>query len=236
MNSRFSDALLARKKAGYIPVIPDIKCTSPKIGDLLRGRDPLEAAQRLVGAGAPVMSVVTEPHEFGGSIDLLQRIVLGTKVPILRKDFIRSKTDLAITKESGAEAVLLICSILTYPTLMELHDEALRIGLEPLVEAHTSEELHWAAQIGARLVGINNRNILELEKDDGTVAATALLAEQKPKNVILISESSIQNPAEAQAAIRAGADAVLVGTALWQAENMAEFYQALSQAVGDTVL
>ncbi len=235
MNTKFSDALTARKDAGFIPVIPDIKCTSPKIGDLLRGRDPVEAAVSLVKAGAPVLSVVTESHHFGGSLELLREIVHVCQVPVLRKDFIMGKTDLAITKASGAEAVLLICAKLTYPTLVELYDEALKIGLEPLVEAHTAEELQWAEKIGAKLVGINNRDILELEKDDGSVSATEMLAAHKPINTLLISESSIQNPTEAQAAISAGADAVLVGTALWQAENMSELYQALSQAGGDLV-
>jgi len=111
--------------------------------------------------------------------------------------------------------------------------EALAIGLEPLVEAHTREELGWAGGIGARLVGINNRNILELEKDDGTVSATQLLAEYKPENALLISESSIQTPLEGQAAIRAGADVLLIGTALWQAEDMAASYQAFSRGIGN---
>ncbi|MDF9409463.1 indole-3-glycerol-phosphate synthase [Pelotomaculum isophthalicicum JI] len=231
MNTRFSDALLARKKAGFLPVIPDIKCASPKEGDLLRGRDPVEAAKLLAKAGAPALSVVTEPKNFGGSLELLERIAAETKLPILRKDFITSVEDLKLTKTCGAEAVLLICAIQPFPLLMELYGEALKIGLEPLVEAHTKEELIMAGKTGAKLVGINNRNILELEKDDGTVYATALLAAYKPKDAILISESSIQTPAQAQAAVRAGADAVLIGTAIWQAENMRERYLALSEGL-----
>jgi Indole-3-glycerol phosphate synthase len=235
MNTKFSDALIARKQAGFIPVIPDIKCTSPKEGDLLRGRDPLESAKLLAEAGAPALSVVTEHKAFGGSLELLKRIAAGTKLPVLRKDFITCIDDLKITKDCGAEAVLLICAIQPRPLLMELYDEALKIGLEPLVEAHTEEELSWVGKIGAKLVGINNRNILELEKDDGTVSATELLSAYAPINAVLISESSIQTPAEAQAAIRAGADAVLIGTAIWQAENMGECYLALSKGIGDHV-
>ena len=235
MNTKFSDALIARKEAGFIPVIPDIKCTSPKIGDLLRGRDPLESAKLLAEAGAPALSVVTECNAFGGSIELLKRITKGTKLPVLRKDFITCTDDLKITKDCGAEAILLICAIQTFPSLVKLYNQALKIGLEPLVEAHTEEELIWAGNIGAKLVGINNRNILELEKDDGTVSATEFLAAYTPKNAILISESSIQTPAEAQAAVRAGADALLIGTAIWQAENMCECYLALSKGPGDHV-
>ncbi|GAB6194150.1 indole-3-glycerol-phosphate synthase [Desulfocastanea catecholica] len=233
MHTRFSDALIARKEAGFIPVIPDIKCTSPKEGDLLRGRDPLAVARLLAQAGAPALSVVTETKDFGGSLDLLRQLAKATTLPILRKDFITSVEDLTLTRECGAQAVLLICALHTLPALTNLYRQALKIGLEPLVEAHTEEELGWAGKIGAKLVGINNRNILELEKDDGTVSATELLARHKPKNALLISESSIRTPAEGQAAIRAGAEVLLIGTALWQAENMAASYQAFSRGSGD---
>lgn len=87
MTTRFSDSLKARKQAGFIPVIPDIKCTSPKEGDLLRGRDPVEAARLLAEAGAPALSVVTEPKNFGGSLELLERIAAAIKLPVLRKGF-----------------------------------------------------------------------------------------------------------------------------------------------------
>lgn len=229
MSTMFSASLTARKKAGFTPVIPDIKCRSPKEGDLLRGRDPVEAAVLLAEAGAPAISVVTEPKNFGGSLELLAKIAAKTKLPILRKDFITCEDDLKMTKDAGAAAILLICATQPVQRLIELYEASLRIGLEPLVEAHTKEELLLGGQLGAKLLGINNRNILELEKDDGNVSATELLARYKPKGAILISESSILTPAEAQAAIRAGADAVLIGTAIWQAENMRECYLALSQ-------
>lgn len=230
MNTRFSNALIARKEAGFIPVIPDIKCISPKEGDLLRGRDPLAVAQLLAQAGAPALSVVTETKEFGGSLDLLRQLAKNTTLPILRKDFITSREDLTLSRECGAQAILLICALHALDSLTTLYNEALKIGLEPLVEAHTEEELGWAGKIGAKLVGINNRDILKLEKDDGTVSATELLASHKPKNAILISESSISTPAEGQAAIRAGADVLLIGTALWQADDMAASYQAFSRS------
>lgn len=233
MTTRFSDSLKARKQAGFIPVIPDIKCTSPKEGDLLRGRDPVEAARLLAEAGAPALSVVTEPKNFGGSLELLERIAAAIKLPVLRKDFITCIDDLKVSKDCGAEAILLICATQPFPLLLKLYEEALKIGLEPLVETHTKEELILAGKIGAKLVGINNRNILELEKDEGTVSATELLAKYKPKDALLISESAIQTPAQAQAAVRAGADAVLIGTAIWQADNMFEYYLALSKGMGD---
>lgn len=233
MNTKFSDALIARKQAGFIPVIPDIKCKSPKEGDLLLGRDPLILAKQLVEAGAPALSVVTEQNNFGGSIELLKKIAAGTNVPILRKDFIKSFDELIIAKDSGAQAILLICAMLPFDLLSSLYNKALKLGLEPLVEARTQEELDFTKKIGAKLVGINNRNILELEKDDGTVSATELLSQYASKDALLISESSIKTPAETQFAIKAGADAVLIGTAILQANNIGSFYQTLSEVTGD---
>lgn len=214
---------------GYFPVIPDIKCRSPKEGDLLRGRNPLAAASLLKTAGAPVLSVVTESVNFAGSLQLLSDIVKETGLPVLRKDFIKEKEDLYQTKEAGAVAILLICSMLEEDKLKELYRQALQIGLEPLVEAHREEELLLAEALGARLVGINNRNILALEKDDGTVSATRLLAAHKPAGSFLISESGIRTEGDVLSARAAGADAVLMGTALWQADDMAAVYQSFSR-------
>lgn len=233
MNTKFSEALIKRKQAGFIPVIPDIKCISPKEGDLLRGRDPVKVARLLGKAGAPALSVVTEKENFGGSTELLKMVAKETGLPILRKDFIKRVDDLKITKDCGAEAILLICSMLPFPLLMNLYEESIKIGLEPLVEARTKEELALAGKMGAKLVGINNRNILKLEKDNGTISETQLLAPYAPKDALLISESSIHTPAEAQAAFQAGADAVLIGTAIWQAENLQRFFMELSKGAGD---
>ncbi|MDY6827524.1 MAG: indole-3-glycerol-phosphate synthase [Bacillota bacterium] len=235
MNNRFSSALKARKKSGYVPVIPDIKILSPGEGDLLRGRDPLEAVSQLAAAGAPALSVVTEPAYFGGSIELMESIVEITKLPVLRKDFVKSADDLKVTKDLGAEAVLLICAAHAFTDLAALYGEALNLGLEPLVEAHTKEELEWAGKLGAGLVGINNRNILELEKDKGNISTTELLAAYAPPGAVLVSESSIRTPGEVEAAIKAGADAVLVGTALWLADDLVKYYQGLNQAKGQKI-
>lgn len=210
-------------------MIPDIKCRSPKEGDLLQRRDPVEAAAVLAKAGAPVLSVVTESVHFGGSLRLLEDVVRETGLPVLRKDFIKEKADLYQTKEAGASAILLICSMLEENTLKELYRGALQIGLEPLVEVHNGEELLMAERLGARLIGINNRNILALEKDGGTVASTQQLSAHKPPGSFLISESGILNEGDVQLARLAGADAVLVGTALWQAPDMAAAYQSFSR-------
>lgn len=231
VKTEFSNSIRIRQQAGYIPVIPDIKCRSPKEGDLLRGRDPVATARQLVDAGAPVLSVVTESDNFGGSLELLEQVIRETGVPVLRKDFINSREDLVVTRDIGASAILLISSMLTQEQLLFFYKAAIELGLEPLVETHSIAEILYASKLGAGLVGINNRNIVELELDDGTVEATASLAAYKPEGCLLISESAIATQTDANSAVLAGADAVLVGTSLWQAEDMLDLYAELSQKI-----
>ena len=130
----------------------------------------------------------------------------------------------------GAAAVLLICASMEEGLLRNCYTAALDLGLEPLVEAHTKEELNLAADLHSRLVGINNRDILNLEKDSGTVGRTSSLAKLKPSGSFLISESGIRNPEDVRMALQSGADAVLVGTAIWQARDPAAFYLDLCRA------
>ena len=228
--SRFVECLLAHRQAGYVPVIPDFKMISPADGPLFSGRDVFQAAKDMEAAGAPVLSVVTEAKDFGGSLALLSGMGKAVNVPILRKDFICTAAGIEETARLGAAAVLLICSCLDEALLGFLYRAAVACGLEPLVEAHTAEELHWARNLGARLVGINNRDILALERDGGTVSTTLALAAGKPEGALLISESGIQSPADVRAALAAGAGAVLVGTAIWRAEDPVSFYRELSAA------
>ena len=227
---KFSHAIIDKKNTGAIPVIPDIKCVSPEYGDLLRGRCPVETAILLKNAGAPVMSVVTESKDFGGNLELLRNISDATGLPILRKDFVTCVDDLKISLDHGAAAILLMCATQTEKSLFELYEASLALGLEPLVETHTLDEMRLAIKLGATLVGINNRDITRLERDDGTVANTRSLAEFAPKNAVLISESGIGTSEEARQAIASGADAVLIGTALWMAADMAAFYRELSES------
>lgn len=224
---RFLDALVEAKNKKCNIVIPDIKCFSPKEGDLMRGRSPSEYAKLLEEAGAPVLSVVTEEKEFHGSLDILRDISSVVNVPILRKDFIHTKEDLIITKECGASAILLMCSCLTKDELFMLYEEALNIGLDPFVETHVKEDFEFVNELGAKLVGINNRDILVLERDEGDVSNTLNLASLAPKDCFLVTESSIKNPSEVRSAIKAGADAALVGTAILNSEYTASFYKMM---------
>lgn len=223
----FLTALKNRKANGQAPVIPDIKCFSPKEGDLMRGRDPVRIAGELAAAGACVLSVVTEPSEFHGSPDLLRRICASVSVPVLRKDFLETRDDLLETKEAGASAVLLMYSCLGKDRLEVLYREALSIGLIPFVETHTEEELHWAAELNAPLVGINNRDILQLERDDGDVSHAAALLRSAPQDAFLVVESGLRNGSDVRRAVRCGADAALVGTAILQEDDPAAMYRSM---------
>lgn len=225
---RFTDALRRCSELGNVPVIPDLKVFSPSDGPLFQGRDILDAAKQIERAGAPALSVVTEPSNFHGSLELLCQIAAAVRVPLLRKDFIRTTEDIAQTARCGAAAVLLICSCMDAARLRMLYDAALEYGLEPLVETHSVRELELAASLGAQLVGINNRDILDLERDGGTVETTVQLGAHKPSGAFLISESGIQTPMDVQYALKSGADAVLVGTAIWKAADPFTFYRRLS--------
>ncbi|NLJ76839.1 MAG: indole-3-glycerol-phosphate synthase [Peptococcaceae bacterium] len=228
----FRESLEQKRAVGSIPVIPDIKIKSPKEGNLFLNITPLEAAQLMEKLGAPAISVVSEQEYFGGSLQLLEEVALAVSLPILRKDFIKVEDDLYRTKNCGATAVLLICACLSDERLRMLYDLAIGLSLEPLIEVHTRDELALAENIGARLIGINNRQILTLEKDNGSVSLTQKLAPSAPQEAFLISESGITTPEQARAAIKAGAGSVLVGTAIWKSPDPGGFYEAMSCGEG----
>ncbi|MBR0087029.1 MAG: hypothetical protein IJL98_04740 [Lachnospiraceae bacterium] len=227
----FIEAIKKAKTEGRIPVIPDIKAFSPKEGELLRGRDPAAYAKMLALAGAPALSVVTEEKEFHGSLNMLEDVCRSVDLPVLRKDFIEEEADLDETVNAGASAVLLMAAVLGEEKLERLYWEALKRGLMPLVETHTKAELDFALRLGAPLVGINNRNILELERDDGGVSHAAELL-QTSHDAFIIVESGLASGDDARTAVRAGGDAVLVGTAILQAAEPAEMFRAMSRTSG----
>ena len=194
-------------------IIVDFKPVSPECGDLFRGRDVLAVARRLERAGVLGLSVVTEERHFGGSLRLLREIAEAVDLPVLRKDFIRSEDDLYETADCGAAGVLLIASMVE--NIGRLYEKALSIGLSPLVEVHTRTEMAVAEQLGARYIGINNRDIGRLERDGGSVSLTAELIGYTPKGAFVVSESGIRSREDAGRAVGMGAHAVLVGTAFW---------------------
>jgi indole-3-glycerol phosphate synthase len=219
---RFTAALDAARAAGQLPLISEVKVRSPKEGDLLAGRDPAALARSMEQAGAACLSVVTEGPRFGGSLELLHTLSTAVSLPILRKDFVTDRKDVWATREHGASCLLLMVAMLDWPRLVELHEEARRCGLETLVEVHDEKELRQALTLDLDLLGINNRDIRQLETDDGTIANTLELLRSVPAGLRAISESSIATPGEARSVIDAGGAGVLVGTAILRAGDVGE--------------
>jgi len=239
LQTKCSDALWNKYREDIVPVIPDIKLKSPGEGKLLFQRNPIEYAKVLEAAGAPVISVVTEAEHYGGSVELLFQIAQAVSVPILRKDFITTKKQLKESLLMGASGVLLISAIMKEELLQELVSEAIKLGLEPLVETHNEEELKKAKKMGLTFLGINNKNILEWEVDEGNVKTTeklaalitntsGSLAELAGMHCFILSESSISSQEDILRAIACGCHGVLVGTAILKATNPVEMFKKLS--------
>jgi indole-3-glycerol phosphate synthase len=234
MSHGLAGSIRTRQEAGVMPVLSEIKVRSPKDGDLLRGRDPEELATAMAGAGIAGLSIVTAPDEFGGDVEIVRRIRPRVDVPILRKDFIREVSDLDETVEAGADAILLTVSLLDDETLGVLHAAAHARGLETLIETHSEAELARVGALGLQpdLLGINNRDIRLLERDDGDVSQTERRGghrrpgppHRRPRREgqLLLSESSIDGAQAVRRARGAGADAVLVGTWILTADDPVE--------------
>lgn len=210
-----------RQQAGLLPVLSEIKVRSPKEGDLLGGRDPVALAQEMATCPIAGLSVVTESVYFGGNLDLIRNIRPQLALPILCKDFLRLPVDLEGPAAAGADAILLIVTLLTDVQLLNLHAAAQALGLETLVEAHTVAEVERIVRLGLQpdLLGINNRDIRVHEVDDGDVSLTEQVAKAIPPGTLLLSESAIRHAADAKRARNAGAAAVLVGTAILRAAD-----------------
>ncbi len=234
MSNAFSRAILGAREKGRVPLVVDIKPVSPRDGDLVGSRDPAALARMLDAAGVCALSVVTEPEHFGGSLDMLREVASSVSLPVLRKDFLRSPEDVVASLEAGAVAVLLTLSTVHELEAPGLYRRIHSLGMEPLVEVHTPQELHFALGLTPEptVIGINNRDITRLEKDDGDVGVTELLAPLVPEGVAILSESAMLKPEDVARAFAAGADGVLVGTAVLQAEDPAAFVAELVRDTG----
>jgi len=217
------ESIRQRQAEGRLPVLAEVKVRSPKEGDLLRGRDAVELARTYATRPVAGISVVTEPKEFGGSLDLLRSIAAAVDVPVLRKDFVNDRSGLEETVAAGAAAILLTVSMIDRDAFADLHDTAQELGLETLVEVHDAGELEWVRleELEPDLLGVNNRDIVHGEVDDGDVTLTEDLVQFVPDGWLVLSESAIAGPDDARRARDAGADAVLVGTSILQASDPA---------------
>jgi indole-3-glycerol phosphate synthase len=202
---------IAALKGGDVAVIAEVKRASPSKGALAAIADPAALAMDYEAGGARVISVLTEPRRFGGSLEDLAAVREAVQVPVLRKDFIVSSYQLWEARAHGADVVLLIVAALEQNALVSLVERALSIDLVPLVEVHTEEELDRALDAGARVLGINARNLATLDVDRSVFGR---LAPRVPEGIIKIAESGIRGPHDLLAYAAAGADAVLVGESL----------------------
>jgi indole-3-glycerol phosphate synthase len=194
-----------------VSVIAEVKRSSPSRGALAAITDPAALAAEYAAGGAAVISVLTEERRFHGSLDDLVRVRCAVDIPVLRKDFVVTAYQLFEARAAGADLVLLIVAALSDPELVSLIERASSIGLTPLVEAHSAEEVQRAVDAGARLIGINNRDLQTLEVDPTTFAR---LAPGIPDGIVRVAESGVRGPHDVIELARAGADVVLVGEAL----------------------
>jgi len=203
--------VVAALKGTDVAVIAEVKRSSPSKGALAAIADPAALAMDYEAGGARVISVLTEARRFGGSLEDLAAVRDAVQVPVLRKDFVTSSYQLWEARAYGADMVLLIVAALDQNALVSLVERAVSIDLVPLVEVHTDSELDRALEAGAKVVGVNARNLATLEVDRGVFAR---LAPRVPDGVIKVAESGIRGPHDLLAYAAAGADAVLVGESL----------------------
>jgi indole-3-glycerol phosphate synthase len=204
------DAHAALRGPG-IAVIAEVKRRSPSRGDLARIDDPAWLAAEYASGGARLISVLTEWRCFGGSLADLDAVRAAVRVPVLRKDFVISPYQVHEARAHGADVVLLIVAALEQAALEALLDRVESLGMTALVEVHTAEEADRALDAGAKLIGVNARDLHTLEVDRDVFMR---IAPGLPNDVWRVAESGVRNTADLLAYAGAGADAVLVGEGL----------------------
>ncbi len=204
------------REKGLNPIIGEIKRKSPSLGNI-REIDIGEAAIQIEAGGACAISVLTDKH-FGGSLEDLKEVKKIVKIPVLRKDFIVDELQLYGSCAYGADAILLITSLLKEKTKRFVR-KAKELEMESLVEIHSEEDLKFALDSKARLIGINNRNLKTLEVELGT---TEELIKKIPEKKIKVSESGINTKEDLKKIFNVGTDAALIGTSIMKAEDIEE--------------
>ncbi len=216
----FQAALRARKPA----IITEIKKASPSKGLLAQQFDPPAIARDYECGGAAALSVLTDPQFFQGSLNDLCAAREATGLPVLRKDFIIDERQVAEAAAHNADAILLIAAILPMKTMRQLREYAAQFGMAALVEVHDERELEIALLSGARIVGVNNRNLHTFEV---TLETSVRLAALMPRDVVKVSESGISTSEDIRCLRAAGFDAFLVGEHLMRSEDRAQAVRAL---------
>ena len=199
-------------------LISELKRASPSRGPIQPDADAAEVVSAYERAGASACSILTEPEYFGGSLADLEAARAATRLPLLRKDFIVDRYQLLEARAAGADAALLIVAAMGVPELRHLIEEADRIGLDALVEVHDEREVGAALEAGARIVGINNRNLKTLDVD---IETAHRLRRGLPADVVAVAESGITTRHDVERLEEAGVDAILVGETLMRAGDPA---------------
>jgi indole-3-glycerol phosphate synthase len=194
-------------------VIAEIKRRSPTKGVIRMDFEPVALARDYQRGGAAALSVLTDEHFFGGCLEYLRRVREAVELPLLRKDFVIDAYQIDEARAAGADAVLLIVAALEADLLKQLYDQARSLALDVLVEVNDESELEIALGVGARLIGVNNRDLRTFDVDLGT---TERLARAMPPgaDVLLVAESGIGGPEQIERLSGAGASAFLVGESL----------------------
>jgi len=209
-----------------INILAELKPASPSRGVIRDPFDPITLATSLEAAGAAALSVLTEGEFFRGSLKNLRDARENVQLPVLRKDFIFDPWQVWESRANDADSFLLIVATLRDQQLIELIGLGRELGMEPVVEVHTSEELSRAIEAGSKIIGINNRNLKTL---DVRIETSWELIEQIPDECIAVSESGIRTPGDVAKLRAAGFDAFLVGTSLMLAPDPAA---ALAELLG----
>ena len=199
-----------------IAFICECKKASPSKGLIAENFPYLQIAKDYESAGADCISVLTEPKWFLGCDDYLKEITENVTIPCIRKDFTVDEYMIYEAKLLGAKAVLLICSILSVEELKAYRQLCDDLGLTALVEAHDADEIQMALQAGARVIGVNNRNLKNFTVDTSNSTG---LRELVPEDIIFVSESGVKDASDIAALRKAGVNAVLIGETLMRAED-----------------
>jgi indole-3-glycerol phosphate synthase len=210
-SARAARDALAVLRAPGVGVIAEVKRRSPSKGALAEIGDPAELAGEYEAGGARVISVLTEQRRFGGSLDDLDAVRARVLIPVLRKDFVVGSYQVHEARAHGADVVLLIVAALDQNTLTGLRERIESLGMTAIVEVHTEDEATRALDAGARVIGINARNLKTLDVDRSTFER---IAPGLPTDVVKIAESGVRGPLDLIEYAAAGADAVLVGEGL----------------------
>ena len=202
-----------------IAVIAEVKKASPSAGVIAHSFNPVAIGEEYELSGASAISVLTDTKFFQGAIEHLNELRTAVSLPLLRKDFILDELQIAESVANGADAILLIVAALEQTQLVDLLRVVGDYKVDALVEVHARTELERALEAGAKIVGINNRNLATFDID---LATTEALCRDVPDEIVLVSESGIKTPRDVERVKACGVDAVLVGEALMRGEISVE--------------